>query len=316
MHVDAAGHVIACAKTGRKKLSSFRAKMQIETIEIICEDGVRLSGELLIPPSPKAVVQFNAGTAAQRGVYRAFAQYLVEHGYLCCLYDYRGFGRSKKGTLKGSEIRYVDIGTKDLPAVKSWLQARYPDLPLLMVAHSAGGQQIGFMPDVEGIAGVVTFGVSAAHLRAMPTHYRAQSLLFFYGITPVSNALLGYVAAARLGLMEDLPKRLATEWRDWCSVPDYFFDPKFYGVTVPKGHFQDFTFPWHNVHASDDAISTPTNIRNFWKHIQSTAPITFDVLHPAEVGLHRIDHFGYFKRALKERLWADVVRCLDEMAGA
>lgn len=287
--------------------------MRTQEIEIPCEDGIVLSGELLIPPAPKAVVQFNSGTAAQRGVYRAFAEYLAEHGYLCCLYDYRGFGDSKQGTLKGSSIRYVDIGTKYLPAVKSYLQARYPELPLLMVAHSAGGQQIGFMPNVEGIVGAVTFGVSAAHLRAMPWSYRAQSFLFFYGLTPLSNTIWGYVAAKRLGVMEDLPKNLAREWRDWCSVPDYFFDPRFYGVTVPKGHFQTFSFPWHNVHASDDAISTPLNIQNFWKHIQSTKAITFDVVHPQDVGLKRLDHFGYFKRALKDTLWNNVVQRLDDM---
>lgn len=290
--------------------------MRTETIEIPCDDGVLLSGELLIPSAPKAVVQINAGTAAQRGVYRALAAYLCEHNYLCCLYDYRGFGASKNASLRGSDIRYLDLGLKDLPAVKSWLQQRYPALPLLMLGHSAGGQQIGFMPDLEGLVGVVTFGVSAAHLRAMPLHYRAQSLLFFYGITPISNAVFGYVAAKRLGLMEDLPKQLAQEWRAWCSVPDYFFDPRFYGVTVPVGHFQQFEFPWHNVHATDDAISTPTNIRNFWKHVQSTEAITFETIAPEDVGLQRIDHFGYFKRALKAPLWSEVVRRFDQMVAA
>lgn len=290
--------------------------MRTETIEISCEDGVQLAGELWIAENPKAVVQFNPGTAAKRGVYRKFIRYIAEQGYICSLVDYRGFGASKGASLKGSDIRYSDLGRKDLPAVKAYLQARFDALPLYMVAHSAGGQQIGFMPDMDGIEGAITFGVSAAHLKAMPWGYRAQSLFFFYGVTPLSILLTDYVAAERLGLMEDLPKGLAQEWRDWCSVPDYFFDPRFYGVTVPRGHFQDFKFPWHNYHTADDAISTPTNIRNFWKHVKSSEPITFETIEPQAVGLKRLDHFGYFKSALRESVWRDVVQRLDAMVAS
>src|SRR5699024_1509872 len=227
----------------------------------------RLAAELFIPQAPKAVVQFNPGTAAKRGVYRKFLIYLAEQGFLCCIMDYRGFGESRPATLKDSTITYSDIGMKDMPAVKQWLEEQYPDLPLLVVAHSAGGQQVGFMHNWHGIKGLVTFGVSAAHLKAMPLAHRLKSYYFFYMVTPFSNAIAGYVAAERLKAMDDLPKSFAKQWRDWCSVPDYFFDPKYFGVSVPRGGFKQFDFPIVNYHATDDEISTPINIENFWKHI-------------------------------------------------
>lgn len=287
--------------------------MQTTSIQIPCDDGTQLAGELLIPDNPKAVVQFNAGTAAKRGVYRKFLTYLAEQGFLCCSYDYRGFGQSRQGNLKHSQITYSDFGVKDMPAVKAWLQARYPSLPFFLVAHSAGGQQIGFMPDMSGIQGAITFGVSAAHIKAFALPYRLQSLFFWYGVAPLSHLFAGYVAVERLGIMEDLPTPLSREWHSWCRVPDYFFDPKFYGVTVPKGHFQEFDFPIHNYHATDDAIATPINIRNFWKHVKSSGGITFESIKPESAGLEKLDHFGYFKSALKKTLWQDTASRLDDM---
>ena len=285
--------------------------MNIETLEISCDDGAVLAGALLLPATPKAVVQFNQGTAAKRGVYRQLAEYLGAHDYAVCLWDYRGSGASRRASLKGSTIRYADYGLKDMPAVKAYLDARFPALPLYVVAHSTGGQQIGFMQNWKGIQGAVMMGVSAAHFAAMPTIYRLQAYYFFYAVVPAMHALYGYAAASKLKLMEDLPTPVANEWRDWLTVPDYFFDPKFYGQTVPIGGFKAFDFPIKNYHATDESISTPPNIKNFWKHIESTEPISFERISPQEVGLKRLDHFGYFKRAMEDRLWADIVRTLD-----
>lgn len=285
--------------------------MKRENIQIPCADGTLLAGELLIPDAPKAVIQFNAGTAAKRGVYMNFLTYLCGQGFLCCIWDYRGSGQSKKGSLKKSSITYSDYGTKDMPAVKSWLDQRFPDLPLFIVGHSTGGQQIGFMPNWQGIKGAVLLGVSSGYFKYMPLAYRLKALFFFYGVVPTSNLVKGYVAASALKLMEDLPTPVAREWRDWLTAPDYLFDSRFYGKTVPQGGFREFDFPIHNIHATDDSISTPANIENFWKHVESSAGITFERAVPASMGLERIDHFGYFKSALQEPLWRTVAEKLD-----
>lgn len=285
--------------------------MQRETIQIDCEDGTPLAGELLIPAQPRAIIQFNCGTATPRGVYMKLITYLCEQGFACCIWDYRGSGASRQGSLKNSRITYSDYGIKDMPAVKAYLEQRFPGLPLLVIGHSTGGQQIGFMHNWRGIQGVINLGVSAAWFKRMPLAFRLQSYLFFYGVAPVSERLMGYVAAARLGIMADLPGPVAREWRDWLSVPDYFFDPAFYGKTVPAGGFQDFDFPIHNYHATDDPIATPANIDNFWQHIKSSAGITFDRLVPEQFGVDKIGHFGYFKSTMQENLWADMVRRLD-----
>ena len=89
-----------------------------------CEDGVVLGGILLVPPHPKAVVQFNGGTAAAKEFYLPFLTFLAEHGYLCCLWDYRGMGVSAPPTLKNCAYQYREYGLQDMPAIRKYLEAQ------------------------------------------------------------------------------------------------------------------------------------------------------------------------------------------------
>lgn len=285
--------------------------MQQEKFEVICSDGVCLKGVLFIPPNPKAVVQFNCGTGTKKEVYQAFLTYLTHHGYLCCLWDYRGSGASSSAHLGSCDFTFSDYGIKDMPAIKDYLSTRFPHLPFFIVAHSAGGQQIGFMPNLDGIKAVINFAVSTGYYPNMPLAYRLKAYFYFYVFTPISVLLTGYVKAKQFGLMEDLPKNVAYEWRSWLEKADYFFDPKFYGKTVPIGHFQQYPFPIHTYWTTDDTISNEANTKAFWRNIQGKKEISFTRLEPKQLGLQRIDHFGFFKRNMQDQLWQQVLQKID-----
>lgn len=280
-----------------------------ETFETICADGVVLKGTLLIPNNPKAVVQFNSGTATKKEFYLSFLTYLAENGYLCCLWNYRGGEKDDK--LKGCDYRYTDYGIKDMPAIKAYLNKRFPNLPFLFIGHSAGGQHFGFMDDLSGVKGAISIASSSGHYGNMPLGYRIKALFFFYVFSPISVLLNGFVKAKSFGIMENLPKKVVYEWRDWVEKEDYFFDKKYFGKTVPTGHFNNFQFPIHVVYATDDAISNKKNIRAYWKHVKSKKGISFWELDPHKLGLKKIDHFGYFRRKMKDSLWPEIVKKLD-----
>jgi predicted alpha/beta hydrolase len=290
-------------------------EMQKETIEVQCADGVKLKGILLIPAQPKAVVQFNCGTATKKEFYLAFLSYLAENGYVCCLWDYRGSGDSRPATLKGCEFAYRDYGLQDMPAVKTYLQARFPELPFLLFGHSAGGQQVGLMPDLKGIKGMVNFAVSTGYAPNMPTGYRLRSFYFFRIFTPLSILFTGYLKAKKFGYMEDLPKNVVREWRDWCAKKDYLFDSKFLGKTIPTGVYHDLPFPIHTFWTVDDEISNEKNTQNFWRNMRGRHPITFTRLEPAALGLKGIGHFGFFRKEMKDLLWVKALEQLDGYLG-
>lgn len=56
--------------------------MKQEKFETYCADGVKLSGLLLIPEKPKAVIQFNCGTATKKEFYLKGQNYNPPTQYL------------------------------------------------------------------------------------------------------------------------------------------------------------------------------------------------------------------------------------------
>ncbi len=286
-------------------------EMRQENFETCCADGVLLSGTLLIPNHPKAVIQFNCGTATKKEFYLPFLSFLCQHGYVCCLWNYRG--TSPHDNLKNSSIQFSDYGRLDMPAIKSYLNQRFPTLPFLIVGHSAGGQQIGFMPDLRQVQGAILLAVSSGYYGNMPFFFRMKSYFFFYVFAPLSVVLNGYVRAKPYGFMENLPRKVMTQWRSWLEKKDYFFDPKFDRDLLLKHQFKTFEFPMHVYYSTDDTISNAKNVRSFWQHIQSTKPITFYELTPKMFDLSVIDHFGYFRKNMKDKLWPDILKRLDDM---
>ena len=280
-------------------------------ISITCQDGVVLSGLLLIPEQPKAVIQFNTGTATKKEFYLSFLSYLATQGYVCCLWDYRGSGGSAPVSLKGCAYRFSDYGIKDMPAVKDFLTQHFPGLPFFIIGHSAGGQQLGFINDLSDVKGVICFAVSVGFHGYMPMYYRLQALFFFYLFSPVSFALKGYLDSKKFNIMEDLPKNVVKEWRDWCSKPDYLFDNKFLGKTIPKGKFKEYAFPIQVYWTPDDPISNKKTVAAYWKHIQNTSETNIKEVIPQNYQQKNIGHFGFFKKKMKYTLWKETLDKLD-----
>ncbi len=287
-----------------------------EPISVKCDDGVILKGMLLIPENIRAVIQFNGGTALRKEYYLPFLDFLAGHGYLCCLWDYRGSGESAPATLKRCDYTFSDYGVKDMPAIKQYLLARFPDLPFLIVAHSVGGQQIGFMKDLSGIKGMVTFAVSTGYFGHMPWRFRLLSAYFFYLFAPLSIALTGYMASKRFNYMEDLPRNVVREWRSWCWKKDYFFNRKFMGKTVPEGTFQQYDFPVHAFWTTDDSIANKGSVPQYWKNVKSSKGITIQKVTPAQLKARKIDHMGFFKKSFRNTIWKETVEKLDSYLSA
>jgi predicted alpha/beta hydrolase len=287
-----------------------------ENFETTCADGVVLRGIMLIPEKPRAIAQVNGGTAAKKEFYLPFAAFLAENGYATCVWDYRGSGDSAPAGMRHCTFTYSDYGTKDMGAIKSYMTTRFPQLPLVVVGHSTGGQQLGLMPDISDIKGLFAFAVSTGYAPYMPLADRIRSNYFFYIFSPISILLTGYVAAKRFGIMEDLPRNVVREWRDWCAKQDYFFNPKFLGKTIPEGHYNNYHFPVCVYWTTDDYISNKRSIPAFWNHIRSSAGIMLKRISPAEYKVKQIGHFGLFKKQFKETLWREALAKLDEYIAA
>jgi predicted alpha/beta hydrolase len=285
----------------------------MQKIIIKCEDGVELAAVLFEPEKPKAVIQLCTGTGAKKEFYYPFIKFLVEHNYAVCTFDYRGTCESAPASMKECAYNYIEYGTQDMPAVLEFLDKRYPDLPKLLIGHSVGGMNFGLMPNYQKIKGVVAVGSGSGYWPNMPLGYRLQTLFFFYIFRPISVLLTGYVAAKRFGIMEDLPKKIVKDWADWCSVPNYFWDERFFGKTVPFGHYHELTFPIAHFWASDDPIANEKNVPLLLQNFKTTKGLTSEKLIPAEFGAKKIEHFGFFRKQFRDTIWTKILNKLEEM---
>lgn len=290
---------------------SLRPMAQPEKILITCVDGIQLAAMLCTPDQPKAAVMLSGGTGFKKEFYLPMASFLAEHGFATIVYDYRGTCESAPKDMRNCRYSFLDYGQKDMPAVLDYLDARFPELPKLILGHSVGGQQIGFMPNVHKVRGLVCVCTSVGYLPYMPWSYRLKSYYFFYLFTPISILLKGYVAAKSFKIMEDLPRKVVTEWRAWCARPDYFFDAKYYGKTVPKGYFDQLPFPIHIFWTSDDPIANKRAVSQFWNNVKSMAGMSFRRLDPAAWNTPQIGHHGLFRSQFKDTLWQEVLWSLQ-----
>lgn len=301
-----------------KGMSKSTESEQVETIEVQCADGVRLSGRLYLPEGAmRALVMINPATAARTSYYYPFAEFLRTQGFGVCCWNYRGMDGSGQDSLKGCAYQFTDVGKLDIPAVIDFLKARFAGVPLLCIGHSVGAQQVGLVANNHLLDGLIAVATSVGYPPFMPLGYRLQTHFFFQIFAPLSILLKGYVAAARFGIMEDLPRDVALQWKAWCYRPDYLFDRRFYGRPeayggVVRGNCQALPFPVAVFTATDDEISTRQAVSRFWQHQQSTAgKIRFSWYSPRELGQPQIKHFGYFRKTFKDTLWQDLLQTLE-----
>ena len=97
------------------------------------------------------MIIINAATSVRCQYYSRFAEYLFRQGMDVMLFDYRGIGVSRHGSLRGFEASWSDWGSLDFEALVQRAQREFPEQPINVVGHSFGGcaaglAAIGFGP--------------------------------------------------------------------------------------------------------------------------------------------------------------------------
>jgi predicted alpha/beta hydrolase len=277
---------------------------------ITARDGFTLAATVFSPSTaPRAVVVISSATAVPRKIYRGFATYLAEHGFIVATYDYRGIGGSRPATLKGFDARMRDWAAFDFAGVLDHVRKTWPVLHIALVGHSFGGQALGLAPNAGEVSRALLIASQAGAIRLIqsPERYRVFALLNFVG-RPLAWTL-GYMPAWT-GMGEDLPRDVFLEWTGWVMSRRYFFDDptlsalenftRFGGALRAVGLSDD---PWATAPAIDLLVSGFSNARV--ERIQ---------VEPREVGVARIGHFGFFRPEHRDTLWRDAMRWLGPSA--
>lgn len=279
-----------------------------QPVTVVARDGRELAGLLLEALRPRGAVVVNGATGIRREFYLKFAACCAQRGYHVLLYDYRGIGASARTPLTAEEARMSDWGRLDMPAALGWLARRFAPLPLVTLGHSVGGQLIGCMPNQALARAHVMVATSTGYWRRQRVPFCYLALVFWKIYGPLMLRRLGYVPRGVVWTGEALPRGVFLQWRKWCldaapfgpALDEDLRDSQYAAVRAPL-------LAWG---FSDDPIATPAAVAALlasYPHAQIERRWT----RPAELGVRRIGHRGFFSERHRDSLWRGALDWID-----
>ena len=244
------------------------------------------------------MVIINAATSVRCGYYARFADYLFSHGLDMMLFDYRGIGASRHGSLRGFEASWSDWGSLDFEALLKRAQREFPGQPTDVVGHSFGGCAAGLAASGQAIRHLVTVGAQFAHWRDYAPDQRWQMLAKWHAFMPLLTRLCGYFPGKRLGWLEDTPAGVVKDWSAFGTRYE----------TLPSAR-RHTPLPFASVNAktlaislSDDPFGTVAAIERLLSYFSASAR-THLRINPADIGETSIGHFAFFHSRFQKSLW-------------
>ena len=245
---------------------------------------------------PWATMLFANAMGVRQEFYAAFARYLAENGIHVVTFDY---------AVPHTDVTVTDWSRNDLAAMLIEAKAIAPQLPLLFMGHSLGGQLIGVTPGNEKVRASLHIAAGSGYYKfndRMPLLVRM--LWFVY--MPLFTPLFGYFPGKMLRAVGDLPRGVAWQWRRWCLHPDYLLSEN----AEWREAYARFRAPILSISFEDDDLNTKAGI----DFLHSSYPnVIRRHVYPSAVG--RVGHFGFFNERCREPLWREALDWLRREAG-
>jgi predicted alpha/beta hydrolase len=257
--------------------------------------------------TPRCGVLIAPAMGVPAGYYADFAAWLAQQGAVVLSFDYRGMGASRPAryarSLKGLEADVLTWAERDAAAALDTLSARLPpDTPIHWLGHSLGGQIFGLVPNRDRVARMVTVGTGSGYwLENAPPLKRMVWWLWFF-VVPVVLPLAGYFPGKRMKKVGDLPAGVMSQWRRWCLAPDYMMGE---GGAALRAQYARITTPILSMSFTDDEFMSARNTESL-HGFYAGAPRTMARIAPADLGVRRIGHFGFFRPQFQATLWPRV----------
>lgn len=254
------------------------------------DDGRELRATWHRPPGEvRGAVLVVPAMATPSSFYGALAGWLAERGFLTLTFDYRGTASvSELRAEAGDLLRWAGDAASALEA----LIEEVPDgVPVTWLGHSLGGQILPFARH-DLVAKVLLVSSGSGYWRHNVGRARLVAPVLWRTLVPLSTRLAGYYPGRRLGIIGDLPTAVARQWGRWCLSPDYL------AVDVPDAasRYAEVTVPVDTLHFTDDELLSEASMQAL-EALYTETTVGVRRLAPADLGVPRIGHHGFFRRA-------------------
>ncbi|MGH8224323.1 MAG: alpha/beta hydrolase family protein [Woeseiaceae bacterium] len=250
--------------------------------------------------------------AVAQDFYTEFASWLAERGWDVVTFDLRGTGASAPRTLRGFPADILSWARLDCAAVLDYAQERAGERPVLWIGHSLGGQILAMTPGNESIAAAVTIASGVGYWRENAYPLRRYSWWLWHVIAPVATALCGFFPGRRLRIVGDLPKGVIEQWSRWCRHPEYAVGVE--GESM-RDEYLKLRLPLLSFSFTDDEYMSERNIAVL-HGFYGNARLDMSRIAPAQLGVGRIGHFGFFRPEVGAQLWPTMLDWVNRSVSA
>ncbi|VAW09974.1 hypothetical protein MNBD_BACTEROID03-1853 [hydrothermal vent metagenome] len=280
-------------------------KVQIKELAIPTPNGYSLSASVFFSKNDIGqTLVISSATGVLQRYYSKFASFFAAQGFTVYTFDYQGIGKSGASTarLKKHSEDLKSWGKIDQATVVAFAKKEKPGTLLTLVAHSIGGQLIGFNPNHYLLDKVVMVASQGGYWKNFKGVHLLKMWLLWYVIIPGLTPLYGFFPSKKLGLFENLPKNMVYEWAKWGKEKEYmmhFYDKEDYYFDTVKVAMLSWSFP-HDSFAPKKTVD--------WMTDQYRGAQVKRVHYIPEKGTKQVRHFGFFKLAFKEPLWQQTLQ--------
>lgn len=277
-------------------------------LTIITKDFYHLGATEYRPYAPKGQsVVINSAMAVKQQYYSDFASYLADEGFHVITYDYRGIGRSKKGSLRKLSANLLDWAGLDYEAVLQYARETYPKNKVSVLGHSIGGQLVGLSTKSEVVDRFVFIASQTPYWRNYKASTKPKLWTLWYVLIPGLSRMFGYFPASSLGLFENLPKNVALQWMRWARSKEYAFSE----IQKEKTSFARLTQPCLALSFADDPYAPELATKDLLSFYDSLNT-HHQHLDPEDIAMDSIGHFGFFRKRFKNTLWLSTKDWLEK----
>lgn len=276
--------------------------MKVEAKEIAIQTG---KGHMLgaikffSEQQPTNVIVISSATGVLQKYYSKYAQFFASQGFTVYTFDYHGIGTSESQPtmLKTNDSSLRSWGSEDQAEVVKFAKNENPNAKLTLITHSLGGQLFGFNPNYKMIDQAILVASQSGYWKYFKGFHRAKMWLFWFVLIPWLTPLFGYFPAKKLGLFENLPKRVVYEWASWGKQKEYLMHFR----NDTDYFFDKIKIPILALSFSQDTFAPKITVD--WLAKQFINADVKRVHHSPKKGEAHVRHFGYFKSTFKDPFW-------------
>ena len=267
-----------------------------ESLTIVAADGFPLAAVLTRPPArARAILVINSAMGVPHRIYAPFARFMAQQGIVSLRYDYRGISGSAPASLRGFEGSLLDWAQLDYPSAVAAARREYPDVPLVLLGHSVGGQIFGL--DRASLEATALIGVAAqsGYWRHWDGAGRVGLWSLWHIFIPSLTPTLGFFPASLFGMGENLPRNVALQWAACGRHPEYVRNPDW---GAKEQHYESIGAPLLSIGMADDFFAPPRSVDAFRRWFPRSAVTSVTV--PTT---ERLGHFGWFRESQGAPHW-------------